>query len=167
MEPFIGQLLLAAWDYAPNGYAQCNGQALSINTYNQLYRVLGTAYGGDGRSNFKLPDLRGRTPIGTSNPTQVGQAGGAETHTLTPAEVPGSHTHALQGTAAAAGSFNPAGNAFATTTGSATLYGAAGNPAVLNGATISTIGGQPHENRQPFLVLNWCIALSGIYPERP
>jgi microcystin-dependent protein len=165
--PFIGQLLLTSWGFAPRGiYAQCNGQLMSIRSNQPLFALLGVAYGGDGINTFALPNLQGRTAIGMTSPSQRGQIGGAESHTLTSSEVPGSHTHQLLGSSAGPGSANPAGNAFATTTGSATLYGAAGSPAILSGGSISSVGGQGHENRQPFLVMNWSIALQGIYPSR-
>lgn len=165
--PFMGQLLLASWNNTPRGFAQCNGQLLNISGYQLLYSLLGTQFGGNGSSNFALPNLQGRTPIGFIQQSQLGVSGGFETIALNSNQIPGSHTHQLQGTATAASGVNPGGSAFATTAGNATLYAPAANLVPLNAASISTTGGQPHENRQPYLVLNWLIALTGIYPTRP
>lgn len=164
--PYIGQLLLASWNFTPRGFAQCNGQLLNISGNQPLFSLLGTKYGGSG-SQFALPNLQGRTPVSFNQQYKQGLAGGSETIALNPSQFPvSSHTHQLQGTTTAASSPIPSGNAFAATTGGATLYAPAANLVPLNGGSISTTGGQPHENRQPYLVLNWLIALTGIYPER-
>ena len=167
MITFMGQLLLASWSLTPKGYAQCNGQLMSIAANQPLFSLLGTMYGGDGMRTFALPNLQGRTPVGTNQPPQQGTAGGFETITLSPNELPpGSHTHQLMGTTTAASGPNPSMNSFATTTGSATLYAPAASLVPLVAGSISQAGGQGHENRQPFLVLNWLIALTGIFPQR-
>jgi microcystin-dependent protein len=163
---FIGQLLLASFNFAPKNFLLCNGQILAINSNQALFSLLGTTYGGNGTQNFGLPNLQGRTPIGFSSNIPQGQAAGEDFHTLALTEVP-SHTHVLHGTGAAAGSINPAAGIFATTVGPQTLYAAPNNLVPMSNAAISSAGGsQPHENRQPFLVMNWCIALSGIFPSR-
>lgn len=164
--PFIAQLLLASWNIVPKGYATCNGALVAISTNQALFSLIGTIYGGNGTTNFALPNLQGRTPISFSNQFVIGSLGGTDYHTLTSGEVP-THTHALQGSTAAAGSANPSGNIFGNQSGNQKLYTTAGNPAILNQATIANNGGgQQHENRQPYLVLNWCIALTGIFPSR-
>jgi|SRR5580658_4557246 microcystin-dependent protein len=164
--PFIGQLLLASWNYAPKGYATCNGQLLPISQNQALFAVLGTTYGGDGIRTFGLPNLQGRTPVGYGAGVVIGQTAGQDAHTLLAAEVP-SHTHALQATTTSASIISPGGNLLAATAGAATLYTGASGLAPMNAATISNAGGsQPHENRQPFLVMNWCIALTGIFPSQ-
>jgi microcystin-dependent protein len=164
--PFLGQLLLASWNFATKGYALCNGQLLPINQNEALFSLLGTTYGGNGMQNFGLPNLQGRTPIGFGNGTVLGQAAGEEAHTLVAAEVP-SHSHALQAATAAANIISPGGNLLAATAGAATPYTGASGLGAMNPATISDAGGsQLHENRQPFLVMNWGIALQGIFPSR-
>ncbi len=164
--PYLGQLLLASWNFAPKGYALCNGQTMAINQNQALFAVLGTTYGGNGISTFALPNLQGRVPVGYSGDYPIGTVGGQDSHTLLPTEVPG-HTHTLQGTASSASTPAPANNAFATTAGNLTLYAGASGLTALNQGTIPAAGGsQPHENRQPYLVMNWCIALTGIFPSR-
>jgi microcystin-dependent protein len=161
MTPYLGQLMLASWNYATQGWAMCNGQLLSINQNTALFALLGTTYGGDGKVNFALPNLQGRTPVGFGNGIQLGQVGGEEFHTLTPNEVP-SHTHPLQA-ASGANLTKPGGNLVAA--GGASLFTGASSLGPMNAATIGNSGAsQPHENRQPFLVMNWCIALTGIFP---
>jgi microcystin-dependent protein len=165
--PFIGQLLLASFNFAPRGYQQCNGQALPISSNQALFSLLGTYFGGNGVTTFQLPNLQGRTPVGFGDGIERGQVGGEDFHTLTTQEVP-PHIHSLQGTTSAATSPTPDGNVFGTTTGNVTFYAAQpGIIVTMNPATISSAGGsQPHENRQPFLVMTWCIAISGIFPTR-
>jgi microcystin-dependent protein len=169
MEPFLGQLMLFPFNYAPKGWAQCNGQLLAINQFQALFALLGTTFGGNGTTNFALPNLQGRTPVGTGGQANVtlGQTGGEEQHTLSAAEVP-PHSHRLQAVTSGANQAVPNGNLLATTSGAATIYNASGqNPTQLNLQTISTAGGgQPHENRTPYLVMNWCIALVGIFPSQ-
>ena len=142
----------------------CNGQILPINQNQALFSILGTTYGGNGQSTFALPDLRGRIPFHTGNGFTLGQSGGEEAHTLISSEMP-SHTHlpaASSGTAPDQGT--PVANLWVAQT--TDLYAATANN-VMNPAAITTVGGgQPHENRPPFLVLNFCIALLGIFPSR-
>jgi microcystin-dependent protein len=161
--PFVAQLLLASFNFAPKGYALCNGQFLPINQNQALFSLLGTTYGGNGVQNFALPNLQGATSVGVGNGIGWGQVGGEPSHTLSISEVP-IHTHQLS----AAGGANlakPAGALIAS--GSGTIYTPASNLTAMNAASLGqTGGGQPHENRQPYLVMNWCIALTGIFPSR-
>lgn len=167
MDPFIGQLMCVGFNYAPVGWAQCNGQLMSIAQNTALFSLLGTMYGGDGVTTFGLPDLRGRVPVsfgqgpGLQNYTQ-GQMAGSETVTLLSQQIP-AHTHTVMGSNAEAGSTQPldsvpaAGGSYAATPNTA-----------MSAAMIPASGGgnQPHENRQPFTVLNWIIATEGVYPSR-
>jgi microcystin-dependent protein len=163
---YIGQLLLASFNFAPKNFAFCNGQLLAISSNQALFSLLGTTYGGNGVQNFALPNLQGRTPIGFGGNIVQGQAAGEDSHTLTLPESP-QHTHALHGTSAAAGTINPNAGIFATTAGPQTLYAPPNNLVAMSNAAISSAGGSvPHENRQPFLVMNWCIALYGVFPSR-
>jgi microcystin-dependent protein len=169
MTPFLGQLMLFPFNFPPKGWALCQGQLLPINQYQALFSLLGTTYGGDGRTTFGLPDLRGRTPVSMGTGINLGEKGGSETHTLNTNEIPG-HNHTINGTTAAVNAPGPGGNLLAQTSGTGTaIY--MQNPTTidspLNAATIAPYGGgQPHENRSPYLVLNWCIALIGIFPSR-
>lgn len=161
--PFLGQLMLASWNYANTGYTMCNGQLMGINQNTALFALLGTTFGGDGIRTFALPNLQGRTPVGVSNDIQWGQIAGEESYTLQISEVP-THTHALQ--AASGANLTKPGGALVAG-GGANLFTAASNLSAMNPGTISDSGGsQPHENRQPYLVMNWLIALSGIFPTR-
>ena len=165
--PFIGQLAIFSFGFAPTGWAMCNGQLLPINQNQALFSLLGTFYGGNGIQTFALPNLQGRVPMHFGSGFVQGERAGEEAHTLQVSEMPG-HTHNVEGSTAGATSLSPTNNTLATTTD--TPY--ATNPApstfvTLNPATVpSTGGGQPHENRQPFAVVNVCIALQGIFPSR-
>lgn len=173
-EFFIGQVMMTGFNFAPRFFALCNGQLLPINQNQALFSLLGTQYGGNGTTNFALPDLRSRTPIGYASSVdpswqppsvQIGQAGGVENVTLLSTNLP-SHQHTAVGSTDAGTTRNPNGNMFAST--SVPLYGAATGPQVpLSPLTISPAGGnQPHPNLQPYSVINFCIALSGIFPSR-
>ena len=167
MQPFIGQLLLASWSYQTTPFVFCNGQTLAIAQYQALFSLLGTTFGGDGRTNFQLPNLQGRTPIGvgTGGAGNIvwGQKGGEDTHTLVANEVP-QHTHALN-SVPGANSNSP--SASMPSSGGLMGYTAPANLGAMNVGTLSTAGGsQAHENRQPYLVMNWLIALNGIFPSR-
>jgi microcystin-dependent protein len=165
-DPFLAEIRLMSFGFAPRGWAQCNGQILPINQNQALFSLLGTTYGGDGRVNFALPDLRGRVPLHFNNSFSLGQRGGEEVHTLSISEM-AIHNHTMQGTfpdtnnAATSGS-----NAFWGQVGDgSTLYSTNAANASMNAGAISNIGGsQAHENRQPYLTLNFCIALQGIFP---
>ncbi len=161
--PFLGELRLFAFEFPPQGWAFCDGQLLPINQNQALFALLGDTYGGNGITNFALPNLQGRVPMHFSSTSPLGTAQGEEVHTLVVSEL-ATHTHPLRGTTAAASTTDPTGNLMAT--GAGKLYGPAGGSTVhLAPATVATAGqGQPHENRQPFLVTNVCIALQGIFP---
>lgn len=169
---FVGQISLFSFDFAPKRWAQCNGQLLAISQNQALFALLGTTFGGDGSTTFALPDLRGRVPIGygasaQSGNVQMGQRGGAEAVTLTDATLP-SHTHALTATSQVANRRIPTGRSLATDTSTnAEYYAIPGQVTPLSPSAIGPTGGsQPHENRQPFLAVNYCIALMGIFPSR-
>jgi microcystin-dependent protein len=166
-QPYVAQLLLGSWNIVPKGYAQCNGQILQINANQALFALLGTTFGGNGVQTFALPNLQGRTPVGVGsnggNTTAWGQIGGEETHTLIAAEVP-QHNHALN-VVGGANSTLSNGNMLAS--GGANVYTAPANLGAMIAGTLSTVGSsQAHENRQPYLVMNWLIALTGIFPSR-
>lgn len=168
MTPFLGQLALFPFGFPPKGWALCQGQLLPINQYQALFSLLGTTYGGDGRTTFGLPDLQGRTPVSTGNSVVLGQKFGEEFHTLSLQEVP-LHNHIINGTTNGANSSSASASLLAQTAAGATVYKQ--NPtnldSPLDGRTVVPYGNsQPHENRTPFLVLNWCIALAGIFPSR-
>ncbi|MBU6361921.1 MAG: tail fiber protein [Chloroflexi bacterium] len=160
-EPFLAEIRIMSFNFAPRGWALCNGQLLPINQNQALFSLLGTTYGGDGRVNFALPDLRGRTPIHIGNGHTFGERGGEQAHTLTIAELP-THSHTLAGTSSAANS-NNATNAMLGAVNNS--YGAVQNLVALSSATlINTGGGQAHLNMQPFSTVNFSIALQGIFP---
>jgi microcystin-dependent protein len=160
-EPFLSELRLVSFDYAPRGWAQCNGQLLPINQNQALFSLLGTTYGGDGRVNFALPDLRGRVPIHVGSGHTLGEQGGEQAHTLSSSELP-QHAHGAQASDTEATTFSGAGNVLAQ---SSTRYAAPTSLTALAPSTVSHIGGnQAHLNMQPFLTLVWCIALQGIFP---
>ena len=164
--PFLGQLLLCSWNFPAKGWALCNGQLMSIQQNAALFSLLGTYYGGNGIQNFALPNLQGRTPvgIGTAEGITIGQMAGTESVTLLSTEVP-LHTHQVNATTSAPGTTSPSGALLAR--GTASVYAGATNLVAMNAASVSFMGGsQPHENRQPYLVMNWCIALSGIFPSQ-
>jgi len=163
--PFLGQLMLASFNFAPKSYAQANGQVLSIQQQAALFALLGTTYGGNGTTNFALPNLQGRTPVGAGNNFSQGEIGGVESVTLLSSQVP-PHVHTLNASGATASSQRPAtGDLLAGQ--DASDYVAAASLGSMSAAIVSTVGGnQPHENRQPYLTMCWCIALSGIFPSR-
>jgi microcystin-dependent protein len=145
----------------------CNGQLLPINQNQPLFALLGTTYGGDGRVNFALPDLRGQVPIHVGSGHTMGEKGGEQAHTLSIAELP-THTHVASGTSTSTdpnGTNIPTGNLLATSPQE--MYAAAGNLVAMGGSTIANTGGsQAHLNMQPFLILTFCIALQGIFPSQ-
>ncbi|WP_355606052.1 tail fiber protein [Xanthomonas cannabis] len=178
-EFFIGQVMLTGFAFAPKYFAQCNGQLLPVNQNQALFSLLGPRFGGDGRTTFALPDLRGRTPVGYAPSVDanwqppvapMGQAGGAEAVTLLPANLP-AHSHLVECSSTGGNNRTPTGRVFATnmaTSGAATpLYAAPGTTVPLAPATVASAGGdQPHPNLQPYTTINFCIALSGIFPSR-
>jgi microcystin-dependent protein len=162
-EPFLGEIRIMSINYAPRAWAQCNGQLLPINQNQALFSLLGTTYGGDGRTTFALPDLRGRSPIHVGGGHTLGEAGGEQAHTVSIAELP-THAHVLNASTAAANSPSPTGNVLAPTGGNQ-FYGPSSNLAALHPDSVANVGGgQAHLNMQPFLTLTFCIALIGIFP---
>lgn len=164
-QPFIGQIRTFAFGFAPRGWAQCNGQLLPINQNQALFSLLGTTYGGNGTTNFALPNLQGRTPLhfGTGpglSPRTLGEVAGSEAVTLTSAHLP-AHTHTVSANTATPTSGTPANNLWAQGN-----YSASGGSAMAAGDISNTGGNQPHPNLSPYLVLNFCIALQGIFPSR-
>jgi microcystin-dependent protein len=162
-EPFLSEIRIMSFVFAPKGWALCNGQLLPINQNQPLFSLLGTTFGGDGRVNFALPDLRARTPIHVGSGHTLGERGGEQAHTLSIAELP-THTHVLSATSSDGTQVIPAGNYLAKTA-PANPYSAPTNLAAMNSGSITNVGGsQAHLNMQPFLILNFCIALQGIFP---
>lgn len=162
-EPFLGEVRLFAFNFPPRGWATCDGQLLPIAQNQALFSILGTTYGGDGRVTFALPDLRGRVPLHVSAAHPVGERAGTESHRLTVTEIP-PHTHALQASTADATERAVAGLMLAVAEEEA--YAAVSPTALMGEPLSNTGGGQPHPNLQPYLVLNFCISLTGIFPSR-
>jgi microcystin-dependent protein len=165
-EPFLGEIRIMAFGHAPKTWTLCNGQLLPINQNQALFSLLGTTFGGDGRVNFALPDLRGRTPIHVGSGHTLGERGGEPAHTLSIAELP-THTHVMNGSSNAADAVTPASTLLAvvdnTTFGNA--YASATGLVAMAPQSVANVGGsQAHLNLQPFLTLNFCIALIGIFP---
>ena len=161
--PFLAEIRIFPFNFAPKGWAFCNGQLLPINQNQALFSLLGTTYGGDGRVTFGLPDLQVRAPMHTGNGHVLGERGGEQAHTLSITELP-THTHTWGATNTAANAPNPTSNLL----GAAAEYNAsATNLVAMYPGTLSTVGGsQPHANMQPYLTLNFCIALQGIFPSQ-
>jgi microcystin-dependent protein len=166
-EPFLAEVRLFSFDFPPKGWAMCNGQLLPINQNQALFSLLGTSYGGDGRVNFALPDNRGRTPIHVGNGYNLGQSGGEQSHTLSISELP-THTHILRASSVGATTNVPSNTTPWGNTSPTNVYNDAGsNLVAMKPAVIANIGGnQPHLNMQPYLVINFCIALQGIFPSQ-
>jgi microcystin-dependent protein len=163
-EPFLSEIRMMSFGFAPRGWALCNGQILPINQNQALFSLLGTTYGGNGQTNFALPDLRGRVPIHMGTGFTLGQLAGQETHTLTSPEMP-QHRHALRGSTDPATLDSVPNNLPAVP--SINAYGPASSLQPAANGTISNAGSnQPHENMQPFLTISFCIALQGIFPNR-
>ena len=165
-DPFVAEIRICGFNFAPRGWAFCNGQVLPIAQNTALFSLLGTTYGGDGRVSFALPDLQGSTPLGPGQGPglslyDLGQSGGQETVALDASQMP-AHTHQLSGTSAVALNHTP--DATELLGVGTRTYGAAQNLISMQSTTI--VGGQPHTNRQPYLVLNFVIALQGVFPPR-
>ena len=161
-EPFLGELRLMSFNFAPKGWALCNGQILPINQNQALFALFGTMYGGNAQTTFALPDLRGRVPmhVGGALPTQ-GESAGAEAVTINIQSMP-THFHTVTATSSAGNAADPVEFAQA-----ANAYGPPNQLTTVHPATVTNVGGsQPHTNLQPYLVLNWCVALQGIFPSR-
>lgn len=164
-EPFLSEIRVFSFGFPPRGWAACNGQLLPINQNQALFSLLGTTYGGDGRVNFALPDLRGRVPIHVSGGHTLGERAGEQAHTLSIAELP-THAHTAQASAAAGTQNVPASNMMLSQR-TAEIYRAPSSLAPMVAGALANAGGsQAHPNMQPFLTLNFCIALQGIFPSR-
>jgi microcystin-dependent protein len=163
--PFLGEIRLMSFNFAPRGWAICDGRLLPINQNQALFSLLGTMYGGNGQTTFALPDFRGRVPMHQGAGFVVGQRGGTETHTLTPAELP-VHTHALMASVAPATSgIQPSGGLLGTA--GAPLYKAPQQLVAMRPDAVAATGGsQPHSNLQPSLTLTFCIATQGLFPSQ-
>jgi microcystin-dependent protein len=161
-EPFLSELRIMSFNFAPRGWALCNGQLMPINQNQALFALLGTTFGGNGQTNFALPNLQGRVPIHVGMGRTLGEAGGEQAHTLIQTELP-MHVHSEAASSSATGGNSVPANRFL---GSANnMYHAPANLAGMNPATVANTGGsQAHANMQPFLTLSFCIALQGIFP---
>ena len=160
-EPFLSELRIMSFSFAPKGWALANGQLLPINQNQALFSLLGTTFGGDGRVTFALPDFRGNVPIHVGAGHTLGEKGGSETNTITLQTMP-AHIHTMQATNSNGNVLDPAGAVLAAINNG---YGAAANLTTLHPLSVTNVGGsQPHTNMQPYLTLNFCIALQGIFP---
>ena len=163
-EPFLSEIRIMSFNFAPKGWAFCDGQLLPINQNQALFSLLGTTYGGDGRVNFGLPDLRGRVSLHMGNGHTLGERGGEQAHTLSISEIP-THTHTLQASATPGNTPISTNDVLSSAQGQ--LYGPAANLTSLSPGTVTNVGGsQAHLNMQPFLTLSFCIALQGIFPSQ-
>ena len=163
-EPFLSEIRIMSFVFAPKGWALCNGQLLPINQNQGLFSLLGTTFGGDGRVNFALPDLRGRTPIHVGSGHTLGERGGEQAHTLSIAELP-EHVHVLNATSTVSTTNTSGSGVMLAQSTAADLYGNAANLVAMSPAVVTNTGGsQAHLNMQPFLTLSFCIALQGIFP---
>jgi microcystin-dependent protein len=166
--PILGEIKIISWNFAPQGWAFCNGQFLPINQNQALFSILGTTYGGNGQTTFALPDFRGKVPIHQGNGFVVGEKAGQEVHTLTLAEMP-AHNHFMNVSTTSTDNAATSGNSnyWGKTADNTLLYASGQGNSAMASATCGPIGGsQPHENRQPYLVLNFIIALQGVFPSR-
>lgn len=171
MEPFLGEIRLFSFGKIPRGWAPCNGQLLPVQPNQALFSIFGYTYGGNGTSTFALPNLQGSVPLGFGLAYPIGQTGGEATHTLVPAELP-QHSHPVAclstaGNASVATGNYPAGSKLDPTLPIDTPYSAAANSYMAAGALANAGSGYSHDNMQPFLALNFCVAIVGIYPTRP
>lgn len=163
-EPYLGEIRIMSFGFAPKGWALCNGQELQINQNQALYSLLGTTYGGDGQTSFALPDLRGRVPIHVGNGHSLGELGGEPAHTLSIDELP-SHAHIMQASGEAANRSTPGSAVFARSPAANIYREQATSLGELSAAAVANTGGsQAHLNMQPFLTLSFCIALQGLFP---
>ncbi len=167
-EPFLAEIRIVGFNFAPRGWAFCDGQILPINQNQSLYSLLGTNYGGDGRTSFALPDLRSRTPIHRSDAHRLAQKSGAETVTLTTAEI-AAHTHAAKASSSIGNDATPTDDVLAAVADPELVYRdqeAATTTSLRSGTVTHAGGGQAHDNMQPYLTLGFCIALQGLFPSR-
>ena len=166
--PFLGELKIVSFNFAPKGWALANGQFLPINQNQALFSLFGTMYGGNGQTTFALPDMRGRVPIHVGGGHIQGETAGTESVTITQSQMP-AHNHFAMGTNnnATQASPNPNASSNAYARAGNQMYGTVGNQVAMSPSMVGNVGGsQPHENRQPFLVLNYIVALQGVFPSR-
>jgi microcystin-dependent protein len=165
-EPYVGEIRMGGWNFAPAGWALCQGQLLPISEYPTLFNLIGTTYGGDGATTFALPNLQGRVPLHQGTGFVLGQQAGEEQVTLNGNQIP-AHVHSFSASTATATSGNPTGNVPASLV-SGSAYFQESPTAQMSAQSLSTGtgGGQPHDNMQPFQVINFIISLYGIYPTR-
>lgn len=165
-QPYLGEIRLFSFTFAPRNWALCAGQSLPVSQNQALFSLLGTSYGGNGVNNFQLPDLRGRAPLNQNAQTGLGAQSGTETVALAGPQVP-SHGHTLQASMSTATVNTPGiANALGTPAAGKPLYAPPSGLTAMNAAALGSAGSQPHPNMQPSLTLNFCIALSGVYPSR-
>lgn len=169
-EPFLAQIQIVAFNFAPVGWALCDGQLLPISQNTALFSLLGTNFGGNGTSNFALPNLQGSTPAGTGNgvgltPIDLGDVGGEAEVTLLATQMP-SHRHGVNCNSGMGDQYGPPGNFWATDAGGNNEYGSTANGLMAPSAIATAGSSQPHSNLQPYLVLNFIIAMQGIFPAR-
>lgn len=173
VEPYIGEILAVSFNFAPHGWAECNGQLLSISQNQALFSLLGTQFGGNGQTTFGLPDLRSRCAIGQGqgpglSDRTIGETQGSETHRLLPSEMP-THTHAMMGSSSSATTNNPSNAVLSKPAVNARvqpLYGDTGDQTMADEMIATAGSGVPHENRQPHLAMLYVIALVGVFPPR-
>lgn len=171
MDPFVAEIRIFPFNFPPKGWAWCDGQILPLSQNTALFSLLGTTYGGDGKSNFALPDIQGRAVMAPGQGPglslyDLGETGGSETVSLLESEIP-SHGHTAMGVASSGSQTNPVGNAVAQGGGRSGLAYEGGSPALGNFQQLGPAGGdQPHNNMQPYLTLYFCLALQGVYPPR-
>ncbi|MBK7393690.1 MAG: phage tail protein [Chloracidobacterium sp.] len=164
-DPFLSEIRLMSFSFPPRGWALCDGLLLPINQNQPLFSLLGTTYGGNGQTNFALPDLRGRTPIHVGSGHPLGERAGAQTHTLSIGELP-AHTHVVNATSNNATATVPS-NSLGYARSGTLMYGPAASPVAMSPNAVSNAGGsQAHQNMQPYLTINFCIALQGIFPSQ-
>jgi microcystin-dependent protein len=163
-DPFLSEIRIMSFNFPPKSWALCNGQLLPINQNQALFSLLGTTYGGNGQTNFALPDLRGRAPMHEGANHTLGERAGEQAHTVLSAEMP-AHNHAMNGsTTASGGTDNPTNNFLGS---ASNVYHTPASPTSMNPQTVGNRGGtQPHDNMMPYLTLSFCIALQGIFPSR-
>lgn len=163
-EPFLAEIRLMSFNFPPKGWALCNGQLLPINQNQPLFSLLGTTYGGNGQTNFALPNFQGRVPVHVGSGHTQGEAAGEYAHTVTLNEMP-THTHAVLASSAASGGQGNVTNNFLG--GGNNVYHAPASPLAISPQVVTVVGGsQPHPNQAPFLTVSFCIALQGIFPSR-
>jgi microcystin-dependent protein len=163
-EPFLSEIRMFSFSFPPRGWAKCDGQLLPINQNQGLFSLLGTTFGGDGRVNFALPDLRGRVPIHVGSSHTLGERGGEQAHTLSISELP-QHAHVAMGSNTAGTTAVPGGTVMLANSASYDAYRPATALVAMQSGTIANVGGsQAHLNMEPFLTLSFCIALQGIFP---